>query len=194
MYYNLGNSYYREGQKAKAILYYERALKIDPNDEDTQHNLKVARRSLLDNLEVLPSFFLSRWWNGLRQAMGSGAWSIFGILLVWLGIGGIILWIWGDSRKKKKLGFVLGLCLIALSLLPFSLANSRNAYEQNTGYAIVMEEAIDLRSAPDSESANILQIHEGLKVALLDRIGEWYKVKLENGEQGWLPQEAVEEI
>ena len=48
------------------VATYQAALKIDPNDEDTQHNLKVARRSLLDNLEVLPSFFLSRWWNGLR--------------------------------------------------------------------------------------------------------------------------------
>ena len=194
VYYNLGNSYYREGQKGRAILNYERALKLDSDDEDTLHNLKVARRSLLDNLEVLPSFFLSRWWDGMRKAMSAGAWAAVGLLLLWIGIGGIILWIWGTSRARKKLGFVLGIIMLLLSVLPFSLANSRRAYEQHTGYAILMEDEIALRSAPDANSTDILLIHEGLKVAVLDVIGDWYKVKLENGEQGWLPRESVEEI
>ena len=32
LYYNIGNTYYRLGSKGKAILYYERALALDPSN------------------------------------------------------------------------------------------------------------------------------------------------------------------
>jgi tetratricopeptide (TPR) repeat protein len=194
VFYNLGNSYYREGKIGPAILNYEKALKLAPQDEDVRHNLKVANRSLLDNLDSLPQFFLSRWWNTLRLGMSATAWSILGLVFLWLGIGGLVLWIWGNSRARKKQGFVLGIVALLLCILPFSLANSRVAYERHSGGGILMVEETALRSAPDAKSTDILVIHEGLKVELLDEIGEWYKVRLSNGEQGWLPKEVVAEI
>ena len=194
LYYNLGNSYYRLGALAPAILNYERALLLRPRDRDTRHNLEVARAQLQDELEVLPEFFLLRWWRGLAFAFSATAWSVIGLLLLWLGIGGLVMWLFAGDRRQKVRGFVAGLILLTLCLLPFTLAFSRISLQQHSRTAIVMAPEIELRSAPDPESAEVLTIHEGLKVDLLDQISDWYKVRLQNGEEGWLPQTVVEEI
>lgn len=194
VFYNLGNSYYRKGELGKAVLFYEKALLLDPDDEDILHNLKVAKASSKDELEELPEFFLSRWWNNLRLLMSTTAWSILGLILLWLGIGGIILWLMGNSRQQKKQGFIAGISFLVLSVLPFSLVLSGANLERDSGYAVIMSVEIKLRSAPDSESKEILRLHEGTKVAVLDQIGDWHKVKLSNGEQGWLPNTSIEKI
>lgn len=194
LYYNLGNSYYRLDDLALAILNYERALLLKPHDRDTRHNLEVARQQLQDDLEVLPEFFLWRWWRGLAFTFSSTLWSVIGIGLLWLGIAGLVLWLFAKEREQKVKGFVAGLTLLTLCILPFSLATSRINMQESSRMAILMTSEAVLRSAPDSESTEILTIHEGLKVDLLDQISDWYKVRLQNGEEGWLPQSTVEEI
>lgn len=194
LYYNLGNSYYRLGELAPAILNYERALLLRPHDSDTRHNLEVARAQLQDDLEVLPDFFLLRWWRGLAFAFSATAWSVVGLLFLWLGIGGLVTWIFAGERRQKVRGFVAGIVLLVLCILPLTLALSRINMQQHSRTAILMTPEMALRSAPDAESTEVLIIHEGLKVDLLDQISDWYKVRLQNGEEGWLPQAAVEEI
>ena len=61
IYYNLGNCYYKQGEVAKAILNYERALLLHPGDSDAKYNLAMAQKSTVDNIKVLPEFFLVRW-------------------------------------------------------------------------------------------------------------------------------------
>ena len=43
IYYNLGNSYYKNKNIAKAVLNYERALLMNPGDADIRFNLEMAR-------------------------------------------------------------------------------------------------------------------------------------------------------
>jgi tetratricopeptide (TPR) repeat protein len=194
LHYNLGNAYYRSGRLGKAILHYERALILDPGDEDILHNLDVARRQLTDDLDPVSEFFLRDWWHAMRMWLPSGAWSALAITLLWLGLGGLTLWLIGKTRKQKKVGFIAGVSLLSICILPFMLASSRSAFEADSMQAVILAKETTLHSAPDSVSQEILRIHEGLKVRLLDAIGDWKKVRLPNGEVGWLPDEAMEEI
>jgi tetratricopeptide (TPR) repeat protein len=41
-YYNLGNSFFRSNKYPESIESYKRALKLNPNDEDTRYNLQLA--------------------------------------------------------------------------------------------------------------------------------------------------------
>ena len=41
---NLGNSYYSKGDVGRAVLYYERALLMNPSDPDVQANLEIVRK------------------------------------------------------------------------------------------------------------------------------------------------------
>ena len=68
LFYNLGNSYYRIGKLGYAILYYEKALKLSPSDEDVQHNLNFAKLSTVDRIQPLPRFFLFDWWEAILSS------------------------------------------------------------------------------------------------------------------------------
>ncbi len=71
LYYNLGNAYYRTGKVGYAILYYEKALKLSPGDDDIIHNLNIANLKIIDKVESLPEFFLFQWWEGLLAFFSS---------------------------------------------------------------------------------------------------------------------------
>ncbi|MEM9990112.1 MAG: tetratricopeptide repeat protein [Bacteroidota bacterium] len=194
LYYNIANSYYQQNTLGKAILYYERALELAPQDEDVQHNLSLARTDLKDEIEALPPFFLAAWWATLRKQFGSSTWAWCGLVLLWLAVLGGIIWQLGKTRAQRKGGFTLGTVLLVVSILPFSLAYSKAKAETHSGKAIVLAKEVTLRYAPEAESTAVVDIHEGTKLELLDQISTWYKVQLANGEQGWLPTGTFEEI
>jgi len=66
LYYNLANAHFRNKDIASAILYYEKAKKMKPNDADIIHNLGVANSRITDKIEQLPVIFYKRWWNNLK--------------------------------------------------------------------------------------------------------------------------------
>jgi len=194
LYYNLGNSYYCANDLGKAVLNYERALLLDPNDADTRHNLQLVQNQLPDKIDPLPAFFLSKWWNGLGGVLSAQTWSIIVLVLLWVSVSGLTLWLLGRVRRYKKIGFLVGTSLLVGSLLAFALANSRTKAMQNSGRAVVLQKEIVLRSAPDTKSKEVFTLHSGATVQLLDKIGDWYKVSLRDGMQGWLPDESFERI
>ena len=192
--YNLGNGHYRQGELGRAILHYERALLLSPHDGEILHNLELARSKTADEFQPLPKFFLTESWNDLRMMLPATFWGGLALLLWWAGMAGLGIWLFGKSRIQKKKGFFYGLILLAVSLLPLSLALSRTAYEQDTRHAIVLVNQTALRSAPDIGGSEIVPVHEGLKVKLLDNLNSWWQVQLPNGEKGWMEEKEVERI
>jgi len=194
LYYNLGNAYYKTNQIGKAILNFERALVVAPSDEDAAYNLALLNEQLSDDLDVIRDFFLTQWWQEFYTTFSSTTWSYLTILSLWLGFAGMSLWLLATTRSRKKQGFIGGLFFLLVALLLFFAAKSKGSRELHSQQAIVMTKSIELLNGPDTQSTSLLTIHEGLKVELLDEIGEWWKVKLSNGEQGWLLKENLEEI
>lgn len=192
--YNLGNAYYRDRELGRAILHYERAILLSPNDADIQYNLDVARSQIVDELQPLPQFFLTAWWQKMRMSLSATAWGILALVIWWAGMAGLAVWLFGKNRSQKKKGFFYGLVGLVISLLPLALAFSRADFEQDSRQAIILAEETALRSAPDANGSEIIEIHEGLKVKLLDELSGWWQVTLPNGEKGWLDGEDLERI
>ena len=69
LYYNLANAYFKLGKMGKAILYYNKALRIAPSQDDIRHNLALAEAQTKDRITVIPEFFLNRWLRTVRNAM-----------------------------------------------------------------------------------------------------------------------------
>jgi len=194
LYYNLGNACYRLDSVGRAVLYYERALLLDPDDQDITHNLQVIRDQLPDEIDPLPVFFLTAWWRSASLSMPETSWSTLALVALWLGFGGFSLWLLGNQRQLKKVGFAAGIVLLLLSGLFFAFANSRVQLEDDSAREVILAAEVALRSAPDQASEALLELHEGTTLRLLDQIGDWYKIELLDGNQGWLPKSSVAEI
>ncbi len=75
LYYNMGNTYFKLKQIGKSILYYERALKLDPSDKDALNNLQLAREFTLDRIEEVPDFILNTWIKSINYSFSSDVWA-----------------------------------------------------------------------------------------------------------------------
>ena len=105
LYYNLANAYFKAGANGKAILYYNKALRIAPSQEDIRHNLALAEAQTKDRIAVIPEFFLNRWLRTLRNSMSCTAWSV--LSLVWFGVllAFGVLFLLASQVRWRKVGF-----------------------------------------------------------------------------------------
>lgn len=193
VYYNLGNAWFKAGNPARAILNYERALLLDPSDEEVAENLEFVRTQIPAEPEPLPAFFLYAWWQTGLQFFSATVWGTIGLILLWLAAGGWSLWLLGRTRKIKKLGFMAGFAGILLVILPFALSFGRKNFEKSGTYAILIE-AAELHIAPDEASQLVLPLEKGWKVRRIENFEDWSKVKLGNGDEGWIRAENMEKI
>ena len=87
--YNLGNAYFRQNELGRAILHFERASLLSPNDGDIRHNLKTAKSKVVDEFSLLPKFFLTNTWQQMRMSMSATAWGIMALVIWWGGMAGM---------------------------------------------------------------------------------------------------------
>ena len=191
LFYNLGTSYAKKGQVGKAILYFEKAKLLEPNNPMLENNLSIVQGQIKDDIDTINPFFLKDWWETIYRMFSSSVWSILTLLFLWLGVFGVSKWILSPERKKY---LFYAIPLFILGLISFFGARSKANFEINSQMGVVLAQEAVLKSGADNSSDDILTIHEGLKLTLEDKIGDWYKVRLANGEIGWLPNDVVGKI
>jgi tetratricopeptide (TPR) repeat protein len=174
VYYNLGNAYYKTDNISQSILAYERSLRLNPSDEDTRFNLKLA------NLKTVAK------WNALVSSRSSRSWAIFSVVAMWLALIAFALYLF--IRSIRRAGFYTGMALVFFSLFFFYLSYSQNQSESGAGQAILSAPNAYIKSAPDASSTDLFMIHEGTKLNIMDKVGTWSKVRLADGKVGWIEQ------
>lgn len=194
LYYNLGNAYYRDGQTARSILNYERALRLKPNMADAKENLALANSHTTDRITQLPQLFVVRWVDWLCTAVTPNAWRVVWlVLLALLGVAIVMLRLGRDTtvRKAGLIGIIaLAVLLIVTSLLLIGATNRHNAHDE----AIIMEQTITIKGSPEQQSVDKMLLHEGTKVDVLDVYSEWTKIRIADGTTGWCLSESIERI
>lgn len=194
LYYNLGNAFYRNNQLGKAILYYEKAKLYAPRNEDIEHNLLIAKNKTFDNIIPVQPFFLAAWWKSIYQLLSPTIWAILGVLALFGTVGGIATWLLLLDRKRKQQGFYGAIGTAILGILFLSLGNSYHSERVNSKKAVITVKQTDFKDGADELSNTISTLHEGVKLQLLENINDWQKVRLENGEVGWLQMDVFEKI
>jgi tetratricopeptide (TPR) repeat protein len=194
LYYNLGNAYYRQNMLGKAILNYEKAKLYAPHNSDIKHNLLIAKNRTFDNIVPVPLFFLSVWWKNTYQLLSPMLWAILGILFLLGAVGGIGVWLIFQNRKHKQSGFYGAIAASVLGILFLLLGNSYHNAQVNSKMAIITAKQVDFKNGADELSNTISTLHEGVKIQRIEIINGWQKVRLENGEVGWLQMDAFENI
>ncbi|HEX2962101.1 MAG TPA: tetratricopeptide repeat protein [Ignavibacteriales bacterium] len=194
LYYNLGNSYFKVGMIGYAILNYEKAQKISPNDEDVAYNLKIANARTVDKIEAMPKIFLVRWWEELLNLFSVNGWTLFSYF-VYLTFLAIIGWYFFARRQAlQKWILISGLAFAAVFLLSIVILISRYNYDNGKEYAVVTQSSVTVKLSPDEHSGDAFIVHEGIKVSLEDKVDSWVKVKLADGKVGWLSEGEMKKI
>lgn len=194
LYYNMGNTYYKMKDYPHAILYYEKALKLDPSDEDTRVNLEIANLALVDKITPIPQSFLARWWNSLKSLFSADGWAWLGLGLFAALLTCLFAFLMARRTGLRKLGFFVGLvALLCLTLsVVFAVENQRALSRHND--AIVMTPTVTVMSSPSDQSVGLFVLHEGAKVRVLDSARDWNKIRIADGSVGWLPASDMTEF
>jgi hypothetical protein len=194
VYYNLGNAYYKANKIAPAVLYYERALLMDPGDADIRFNLEMARQKTVDKIEPVGDFFLVKWFDSVQNMGSSDSWAKLGIVCFLLLIGCLLLFFFSRWTRIRKMGFYLGLLFFVSVIVSNIFArNQKREWVNHTG-AIVFSPTVTVKSSPNQSGTDLFILHEGTKVSIKSTLGEWSEIELEDGNVGWMPRKDMELI
>ena len=194
LYFNLGNAYFKSDDIPSAILFYEKAKKLDPNDDDIDFNLNVANTRIVDKIEPIPELFFKKWWRSLYNFFGANAWakiSVTGFIMFFVMLAFYLL---SKILIIRKSAFYSGLIVLFVTLFTFGVAYQKYDISKNQKEAIVFTPTITVKSSPNQNSVDLFVVHEGSKVRIVEKVGGWYEIKIANGSVGWLPASSLKSI
>jgi len=195
LYYNLGNAYYRTDNITRAVLSYERALRLSPGDDDIRFNLQLARSKTIDKITPESEMFFFSWWRSLVNLMSADSWAACAIVSIAAALLLLLLYLFSDRLWLRKLGFFGAGALVVVFLLSNVFAyRQQRASDHRTG-AIVTAPSLVIKKTPSAQSADISVVHEGTRVDITDdTMTDWKAVRLADGREGWVLAAQIERI
>ena len=182
VYYNLGNSYYKADDIAKAILNYERALLLQPGNADVRANLEIARSKTIDKVIPVPEIFFVAWTKSLINSLSVNAWAKLGIVFFIFLLVSFSLFFFSKQIIWKKSGFIAGIIFLFFVVLCNVFASQQKRELMNRNDAIILSPSVTVRSTPSESGTSLFVLHEGHKVEIKDNsMREWKEIRLEDG-------------
>jgi tetratricopeptide (TPR) repeat protein len=195
IYYNLGNSYYKIGDIAKAILNYERALILKPANKDIRSNLEIARAKTVDKVTDVPELFFITWLKSITNSMGIQSWAIIAISFFLLFIVSIYFFFFSTKIVARKTFFILALFFLVFCVIANISAAFQRKVRLNRMNAIIISPSVTIRSTPNDNGTSLFILHEGRKVFIKDdSMKDWKEIQLEDGNVGWVKKNDLEVI
>ena len=191
LYFNIANCYLKLNELAPSILYYERALKIDPNFSEAKFNLNKAKAYIKEEVVPTKSFFLKTILNQIVWIMSATFWLLISVFCLCIGVFIYYLYV---KNEIKPLGYSPYTWLsisAALAILMLIFSYQAHAYKTNQDYAIYMKTEGSLMQSPSTSSEHLLPISAGLKCLIMDRVDEWVLIRLEDYQQGWVKKDDL---
>lgn len=200
LYYNIGNTYYRLKDNAHAILYYERALLLDPGHGDARYNLDFVRtRANID--EDRGANIFSIWLQQAVSRLSSNAWAVIALVAFVMMLAAVAAYIFMDAVAWRKVGFFGGILAAVVTVVALVCAvQMRNRAAQHRE-AIVMSNPARLSTSPRTpkdKSEVAFELAAGFKVTITDRVTTagtvWCHIETANRRQAWIPAKELEVI
>ena len=197
---NIGDTYYRLKDNAHAIVYYERALLLDPSHSDARFNLDFVRQKagIPDDGGVS---ILTIWANKAAATFSSNVWAVIAIVSFILCLIAVCVYIFMDSIMLRKLGFFGAIVLFVICLIAnvCAFVNHGRAVDHET--AIVMTESATLSTsprAPKDKSEIAFELRQGRKVEIIDSVRVnnklWLNVETSDSHSAWIDAKYIEII
>ncbi len=185
-YYNLGNAYYKNHELGKAFASYLKARELAPLDSSIKANINFIKDRLVDSLETeyVTTTDMFFFWNFFINKKTS--WFILTILLACFFISILVLVLKQQKRTPRIITTVLFILNVIWSISFVVKYNQMS-------WTAVIGETVEVKSSPNSESSSLFSLHEGAPVMIQDKLyeGNWYKIKLSDGKEGWIQKDEL---
>lgn len=204
-YYNLGNAYYRLERPGMAIVNYERALRLDPNNSDIRENLEFVNSRLTDRIEASDSF-VSDTMDSISRTMHPDVWAVLAIVAFAFALAGVVVYFCANGVTIRKMGFFGAIVLALITIVTCVFARRSGQIVSAADRAIIIKPSVILSTTPrlpKDRSEEAFLLHEGTPVHIIDSISEpsdptgclkWYDVKVDNSHRAWISSDDVEKI
>lgn len=194
LYYNLGNAYYKTGEIGQCILNYERAKELSPHDDDILFNLKIAQLQVVDKIPSPEVDYLFRLWRNIIHFFSLSQLSILTLVLYILSIGVLIVRLLIKSAWIQKTAPYI-LAPLFIFFVIFALFFGLRLHEElHVKEAVIMTDKVNVMSSPAKDSVEVFALHEGVKVRVMDHSGDFVRIRLTDGKDGWVLANSLEII
>lgn len=194
LYYNMGNASYRSNSIGYAVLYYEKALKLNPSHDDALHNLEFISRYRVDTFEQVPEFFLRSWTNALVKIFSEQVWSTLAIILFIIILLNVLIYLFSQRLLIKKAGFVTALVGLLLFIISFSSGLAQHRSITQPDVAIILSPSVVVKSSPSDTGTELFILHEGTRVRVNEEVSGWHNIRVIDGREGWIQSIDFESI
>lgn len=194
VYFNLGNCYYKLHKVGPAVYNYEKALLLNPNDQEIKTNLDFARKMAIDDIKIIPKVGFHKLIQDFTSTYHYDTWAWIAVALALVFFLFFLGYYFSRTTLKKRI-FFTGMFVI---LLGITLSVSAGIFErnrlENEKPAIVFAETAPVKSEPKTSSPDTFILHEGTKVYILESIANWKKIELTDETTGWIESSAIKEL
>ncbi len=191
IYYNLGNCHYRLNDYPRARLAYERAVKIDPSNQDAKYNLKITVAKIKTTGAQSQSF-ISSWANDFVHSRSISQWAVYAVVLFALMLACVLLYRFANALWLRKGAFFsAGICLF-LMIVALVCAGVQTSNDNMPSEAIVIQQS-DVMQSPSDNSKALQHILPGAKIKLVrgTSLKGWQQISLGEGQKGWIATKDI---
>ncbi len=186
LFYNLGNANLKDNRLGHAILWYERALKLLPNDPDLRFNADYARsltRDAIDEDAVSALRIIFFWKYRLSHRT----------VIVLAATLNLLLWsVLIARRLTGRRGLRYAAMAIALPTIIFISTAAFNYYEAaHLRQGIVIQDRVSVRSGLERTSTELFALHAGAKIKIVHKNARHLKIRFGKDKIGWVDAAAI---
>ena len=190
LYFNIGNTYYRQGNLGQAIWAYEKGIQLSPLHKDLKYNLDFVNARVKDRIEVPKGILFIEIYRTIKRNVKLND------LLLW---GGIMILLASFATFFKVFNILdnifayrMTVILFIFSLLLHMIALDKYWEISDKNEGIIISSIVNVRSAPiDRDEKIIFRIHEGLKVDIVQSQPGWFEIILLDGKKGWIEHQSL---
>ncbi len=191
LYYNLATTHYKLNHVPESIYYYEKALQLNPDNQEAQTGLLLANQMKVDAITSLPKTWLRQFSDAITGLFALQTWAVLSVLGVIAFVLSFLSYYFFASSTLKRLFFTLLFITLFWSIATYSIAHFLNYQKENEQYAILFDKTVRVFSDPNAYSTEVVQLHEGTKVEITERAADWVKIRLADGKTGWTKENTL---
>ena len=190
LYYNLGNSYFRQNQIGQSIWAYNKALKMDPRNEDLIKNLSIAEAKIKDRIILPDEFYFVKVYGNFKSRYTLKEWLLAGGIIVLFTVVSFLISEFQILNNWKIVRVVKVLMLLTVMIHLVTLDKFFDDNDDKLG--IIIDNQVKAYSGPFyGDNSVLFNINEGTEVMIKQNQKNWTEIILLDGKRGWITSNKI---